>query len=443
MAVLDQERVTRIKSILKWHPRGMTISEITRQLKMNRNLTAKYLDMLLISGQVEMQLIGAAKVYFLTKSVPVSAMLEFTSDLVIMIDPERKVLFMNEHAQDLFNKAHENLTGRSADEIVSPVLPGLSFELEAGSIPGSDSVSEHTCTVGGEVRHFRIKKIPTAFEDGTVGFTLLLEDITREKKDHQQLAISEARYRGIVTSSGEAIVGTDPQGRITSFNPAAERLFGYPEAEVTGRHLGSLVPPEGLYDIDAIFRGISGGDGLQKKELMMKGKSETPISTLITICPIHGENGTIVGTSSIIHDVTRERLEAQMRSREDQYREQVRDLKVGVYRSTGDLQGRFVWGNTALLDILGYPSMQELQNVKVSDLFSIPDARTGLLSELQQSGFVKNRILHLTRRDGKPITVNVTALAEFNEAKDLVFINGIVQDITGENDPPGARELRA
>lgn len=437
MAVLDQERVTRIKSLLKWHPRGMTISAITHQLKMNRNLTAKYLDMLLISGQVEMQLVGAAKVYFLTKSVPVSAMLEFSFDLVIMIDQDKKILFMNERANDLFNEARENVTGRDVGELVSPVIPGLSFERDAPGMPDKDTVTDLSCTVRGNIRHFRIKKIPTAFEDGTQGFTFLMEDVTRERTDHQQLAISEARYRGIVISSGEAIIGTDPVGRITSFNPAAERLFGSPESSVTGRYLGALVPAESLKVVDALFQGINEGNCIQKQELRMKRNDGTLIETRITICPIKAENGSVAGASSIIHDVTREKLEEQIRSREDQYRDQVSDLKVGIYRSTGDVQGRFVWGNTALLDILGYPSIQELGSVNVIDIFSVPGARTKLLAELQQCGFVKNRILHLVKRDGKPITVSVTALAEFNEANDLIFINGIVQDITGNENPRG------
>ena len=55
MAVIDQERVNRIKQVLKWNPRGMTISDLTKKMQINRNLIAKNLDMLVISGQVEMQ----------------------------------------------------------------------------------------------------------------------------------------------------------------------------------------------------------------------------------------------------------------------------------------------------------------------------------------------------------------------------------------------------
>jgi len=92
MAVLDQERMTGIKQTLKWHPRGMTISDISSRANMNRNLVAKYLDMLLISGNVEMQVVGAAKVYYIARTVPVSAILEFSSDLVIMVDHDQKII---------------------------------------------------------------------------------------------------------------------------------------------------------------------------------------------------------------------------------------------------------------------------------------------------------------------------------------------------------------
>ena len=55
MSVLDQERMDQIKQHLKWNPRGMTISDVSSKMHMNRNLVAKYLDMLLISGQIDMQ----------------------------------------------------------------------------------------------------------------------------------------------------------------------------------------------------------------------------------------------------------------------------------------------------------------------------------------------------------------------------------------------------
>ena len=123
-------------------------------------------------------------------------------------------------------------------------------------------------------------------------------------------------------------------------------------------------------------------------------------------------------------------MEQYLRQHEDQYRTLVEDLDVGIYRSTGDPRGRFVWGNTTLLDILGYHSISDLREVPVIDVFNEPDGRLELLEELQKNRFVKNHVLHLKKPDGTPFSVNVTALAEFDENMNVVFINGIVQDIS-------------
>lgn len=438
MAVIDQERVNRIKQILKWHPRGMTISDLTKKMQINRNLVAKNLDMLVISGQVEMETVGPAKVYFLSQRVPVSSMLEFSSDLVIMIDQDGKIIYVNELVPALLDIQRNALIGKRIDQVDHRFLQDLIRcvpDRNPENRDGRQQVADMSSPIRNEDRHFRIKKIPTAFEDGSRGFTYIIEDVTPHRKYHQMLEVSEARYRGIVKSSGEAIIGNAPDGLITSWNPAAERLFGYAEAEIVEHPYGILVPPSCSGDLNALLLGIKNGDCIQRQELKIRQKDGTGRDALITICPIKDENGAITGASSIIRDITDEKRSERAREHEERYRRLVEDLNVGVYRSTGDPRGRFVWGNTALLQILGYGTMEDLCGIHVAEVFSEPDGRLVLLDELRSRGFVKNRILSLKRNDGSPVTVSVTALAEFNDNRELVFINGIVQDITGFVNP--------
>jgi PAS domain S-box-containing protein len=431
MGVLDEETVSRIKQNLKWHPRGLTISDLSSKMKMNRNLVAKYLDMLLISGQVEMQVIGAAKVYFLSRRVPVSALLEFSSDLVIMIDRDHRILQVNERVPLLLDEKKESLIGMRIQDIEGPFMAGLArIGLDAKPSENGELVTEIYCPIRDEERHFRIKQIPTAFEDGSYGFTLIIEDITARKKYQQMLEISEARYRGLVQSSGEAIIGMALDGRISSWNPAACRLYGYGENDILKQPIQMLIPESHHGELDNLLRRVVKGECIQRHELKMIRKGGVVIDTLCTISPIRGEDREITGTSSIIQDITRDKLEQHVREHEDRYRKLVEDLNVGIYRSTGDPKGRFVWGNTALLHILGYQSLTDLEEIDVTDIFSKPDGRAQLLEELGKGGFVKNRILHLKKPDGTPVSVSVTALAEFNDKRELVYINGIVQDIT-------------
>ena len=436
MGYLDQEKITKIKQILKWRPRGMTISDLSSQLKLNRNLVAKYLEILLISGQVEMQEIGPAKVYFLTQRVPISTMLEFSSDLVIVVDTGGKILQVNEHVTGLLESKREDLHGKRLQDIDIPFIQDIWNSVKNGKKdPKNGDSTAFSSTIKEELRHFRIKQVPTVFENGSEGHTYIIEDTTTQKKYQEMLEISEAKYRGLVQSSGEAIIGMTPDGRLVSWNPAAEKLFGYPEEEILKKPVHLLLPPELQGVLEVFLNRIRQGQCIRRYDMNMVRKDGTKMNTLMTICPIRGENNHIVGVSSIIRDITSEKREQQLREYEDRYRTLVEDLNVGIYRSTAEPGGRFVWGNTALLDILGYNSLQDLGEVNVMDIFSKPNGRLELIDELQKSGFVKNRILHLKRRDNTSITVSVTALAEFDQMKNLIFINGIVQDITPFQEP--------
>ena len=431
MGVLDQEKVDKIKRLLKWHRRGMTISDLASEMKINRNLVAKYLDMLLIAGQVEMQVIGAAKVFFLSRRVPISALLEFSSDLVIVFDSDQRILQVNEQVPLLLETEKEAIIGKTIHELDNPFTHALEASWTARNPQEKcESVSDVDCVIRGEEHNFRAKQVPTAFEDGSDGLTIIVEDITTRKKYEEMIRISEARYRGLVQSSGEAIIGNDPDGNIISWNPAAERLCGYREEEVLGRPMSILVPAGSLDDLTDILKQVHQGDAVRRHEMKMMRKGGAVLDVLITISPIIGEYGAVTGASSIARDITGEKMEKCLREHEDQYRTLVEDLNVGIYRSTGDPRGRFVWGNTALLNILGYTTISDLQDVPVIDVFSDPAARLEFLDDLQKKHFVKNRVLHLKRPDGAPISVSVTALAEFDDQRNVVYINGIVQDIT-------------
>ena len=199
MPVLDQAIVDTIKRHLRLHKRGMTITDLSSKIKLNRNLVARYLDMLLISGQVEMQVIGAAKVYFLSYRVPISAMLEFSSDYVILLDTEQKIIQVNEQVLSLLLEKREVLVGKKINEYNNPFLNSLTIFTYPKDLHNfEDALTEINCVLNGSIFYFRVKQVPTAFEDGSQGWTLIIEDITAKKTYEEALRMDEARYRGIV-----------------------------------------------------------------------------------------------------------------------------------------------------------------------------------------------------------------------------------------------------
>jgi len=226
MSVLDQERMDQIKQHLKWNPRGMTISDVSSKMHMNRNLVAKYLDMLLISGQIDMQEMGTAKVYFLSHRVPISAMLDFSSDMVVVLDDENRILRVNGPMLAVLGEDRQSVVGTDLDDSQNPFLIALRAHLPPPESRGApDQIIGVRCALQGKECHFRVKRIPTVFEDGGRGITLIIEDVTDQVANRERLKVSEARYRGIIEDQTEFIVRFMPDGAATFLNAAYARYL--------------------------------------------------------------------------------------------------------------------------------------------------------------------------------------------------------------------------
>jgi PAS domain S-box-containing protein len=142
-----------------------------------------------------------------------------------------------------------------------------------------------------------------------LGTSRILRDIT------QQQRLDEARFRlaAIVESSEDAIISKDLSGRITSWNAAATRIFGYSEKEILGAPILKLVPREQHGEERTIFGKLSAGNRIEHYETVRVRKDGTPVDVSLTISPIRDESGTIIGASKILRDITeRKRMEQSL-----------------------------------------------------------------------------------------------------------------------------------
>ncbi|MCK9591554.1 MAG: PAS domain S-box protein [Methanoregula sp.] len=258
MTVFDQEKVDRLKQILKWHPRGITISDLATKIEMNRNLIAKYLDILLVSGQVEMQIIGAAKVYFLSHRVPISSMLEFSSDLVIILDSALTIIQVNEPLLVQIHETKEALVGRNIKDLDHPFLNAIPVTTP---LKGTDSthhqLGEFVCLFDGKKHYYKAKQLQTAFEDGSQGITLIIEDTTTQITYQKMLELNEAKYRGIVEDQTEFITRFLPDGTLVFVNDAYARYLGKKKEELL---VGPHIPDIDQEDIAGVTQSIQSLD---------------------------------------------------------------------------------------------------------------------------------------------------------------------------------------
>ncbi|HTD51441.1 MAG TPA: PAS domain S-box protein, partial [Thermoanaerobaculia bacterium] len=127
----------------------------------------------------------------------------------------------------------------------------------------------------------------------------------------------------IVNSSEDAIISKDLQGRILSWNAAAERMFGYHAEDVVGKSIEFLMPPEKTDDYLSILSRIRRGERIQHYETRRRRSDGSLIEVALTVSPIHDESGRVIGSSKIASDLTTIR-EAQ------QERERTRELLLGT-----------------------------------------------------------------------------------------------------------------
>ena len=161
----------------------------------------------------------------------------------------------------------------------------------------------------GSIRFVRIDSNVLVRDGQFVHTRCLTTDITEKK----QSELAMFRMAAIVESSNDAIISKDLNGIITSWNDAAQRLFGYKESEIVGRPITVLIPPEFLDDENVIVRKIRAGERIDHFQTVRLKKNGDLIDVSLTISPIRDQGGSIVGAAKIARDITAQRkLEAAL-----------------------------------------------------------------------------------------------------------------------------------
>jgi diguanylate cyclase (GGDEF)-like protein/PAS domain S-box-containing protein len=234
------------------------------------------------------------------------AMLDAALDAVITIDRRGAVIEFNPAAERIFGYARDIVVGRQmVDLIVPPALReahstgferylatgegpllGKRIEVPAMRADGSEFASELS--------------IQAVDAPGGPLFTAYVRDISEQKRREAALLESEA----IVGSSFDAIVGRTIDGIVTSWNAAAERIFGYGAAEMLGRPVSLLAPPEGDDVLEAANESMRRGEEVEPFEAVRIRKDGRRIYVESTLSPIVGPTGSVIGVSAISRDVT-------------------------------------------------------------------------------------------------------------------------------------------
>ena len=136
-----------------------------------------------------------------------------------------------------------------------------------------------------------------------IGVHNTVVDVTMQKQNEEKKAMLSA----LVESSDDAIISKSLQGMITSWNSGAEKIFGYTEQEVLGKHISIIIPHHLKSEEDTIISKVRSGEKLNHFQTTRVAKSGMEIPISITVSPIKDTRGNIIGASKIARDIS-ERL---------------------------------------------------------------------------------------------------------------------------------------
>ena len=360
-----------ILTLLKDNPRGMSVTEIADAAHINRNTIARYMDNLLMAGRVEMRMFGKAKVFFLSKRVPVSAMLNLSSEMVLLTDSDLNVIQANEAVFSFLSCSEDELVGH-------PIYEGRGCTLCGEILTEQIRTALQGETVRGELRLFKDgeektldqRLYPLVLPDGKPGVTIILDDITERVKTETALEQSESMFRRLVETVSDVIWSVDENSRIQYISPQIEALLGYHPDEMTGKLFSDFMPDgAGCRFAWGVLSEISKENGFTLIQFPLLTKDGHKIYCDFTGTPIVLEEDIeiFLGYNGALRDVSDQRQAEQSAKRWKSFLDAVIDNIPGLITVSDLNTHQFYYVNHAAAAFLKR-GKQEFMQIKLPEL---------------------------------------------------------------------------
>ncbi len=257
-----------------------------------------------------------------------------------------------------------------------------------------------------------------------------LKTLNRGAESKLRYALEE-KFRflaAIVQSSEDAVIGKDLKGAITSWNPAAEKMFGYSEKEALGRPISILGPPDRIDEFKEIIEKVKQGIKVERYDTLRRRKDGTLVDVSVTVSPVMDEGGKLIGLSVIDRDIT-------FQKQADRY---ARSL-AAIVQSSEDaviseaLDGTITSWNPAAKKMFGYSEKEALG--KPMSIIGTPDRIDEfkeIIEKVKRGVTVERYETQRKRKDGSLVDVSVTVSPVRDEEGKLIGLSAIDRDITAQ-----------
>jgi PAS domain S-box-containing protein len=297
-------------------------------------------------------------------------LLDLSFNAVILRDAEDRITYWNKGAEELYGWTRDEVLGQVTHNLFQTnfpePLPSIVERLHREKRWQGELI--HTLKNG---KSLTVLSRWALTHDHETNSEVIMEaniDITQSKEATRASNLLAA----IVGSSDDAIISKSLGGMITSWNKAAERMFGYTAEEAIGRHITLIIPADRRDEEIKILDRLRRGERIDHFETIRVRKDGALLDISLTISPVKDAAGSIVGASKVARDITeRRRTERALRESEERFRAIVETTPECVKLVASD--GTLLHMNPPGLTVVGADSPEKVVGKSVYDLIAPHD----------------------------------------------------------------------
>lgn len=286
-----------------------------------------------------------------TEAAALRAIINHSPDCIKLVAPDGTLLEINPSGCRMLGASQPGeIVGKKVYQLVAPE-DRERFKAFHERVCAGQTESLSFSIIGlNRARHFVESKAVPLQDSRTDQVNHLA--VTRDVTEQRELQEARRFLAAVVESSDDAIVTKDLNGIITSWNQGAERLFGYRAEEVVGKSVTILIPEDRPDEEPAILAKLRRGERIQHYETIRRRKDGTLLNISLTVSPVFGADGRIIGASKIARDITeKKQAEQALRESEERFRTLADNIVQLAWTATG--LGFATWYNRRWYEYTG------------------------------------------------------------------------------------------
>jgi PAS domain S-box-containing protein len=378
-----------------------------------------------LTGAVNVVVEAAEPHHFEEGAMRLAAIVSSSDDAIISMTLDGAITSWNAGAERIFGYTAEEIIGRHITTLIPLELRHEGDEIIAKLTRGEPIKPYETVRLTKEGRRIDTSVTISPIRDAqgrVTGASKVARDISERKRSEVDLA----RLAAIVSSSDDAIISKTLDGKITSWNAGAQRIFGYTAEEMIGKHITTLIPPELYGEEEEIIARLSRGERIEHFETTRVSKDGRRHDISLTISPMRDSSGKIIGASKIARDITERRKHEIDLSR-----------LAAIVSSSDDaivsktLQGFVTSWNIGAERIFGYRS-EEMLGRHITTLIppELHEEEERIIAQLACGERIEHYETVRIAKDGRRVDISLTVSPIRDSSGQVVGASKVARDVT-------------